>query len=549
MPTLKILTPSGEFYQHEFPEGSPPPSPEVVAQIVQQAGIKTVNPTNENPGVKESRADVQTPLASTDVSPMGAFRKSTSAILRAVKDRTTDPLQTVFTMSPKVGTWERLMAGAQLAGTVGAAPLAAAGAGVQAALEASGASPDMARLAGSGLEIGAGITGMVRSAKNAVNSAKTLLSSARNAPKSPAAQMAGMTKAEEVGGTLQRAARDEFRSLNTQFGRDFDNLERQIVRNKPQLMPGTPAWNDAAQIVNYLDDAAVSAGGQADNMIRVIRNALDPKNPKPISMGFLIRLRKKLHERAGVSTAFDPDASVVGKKAAELRDLTMDVIRQGADPNDAAAYDELRQAVRVQLYDPERFLSSLTSDTTTPLQAFKGLFLKDDPHTLRTLNNVIGGQPGMASKLKLGFAESMADVLTAPEGSKKALTRLNAFQPLLESTGLFKPAEIVDLRFLLEKNLVPSLISELTSNARASQVLLRGALGAQAATHIASHPLALTVSAIAFGGLPQLRRAAMLPAGSQAQQRMLAVVLKNVAQGASTLVSEPEPRPRKQSDQ
>lgn len=530
MPTLRVVTPDGQLVETKVPEGADL-SPEDVGNLVKEAGIKTVNPTRQKP--LEGGAQRPGEPHDRSASPGAALAKSATSILRAVKDRTTEPLSTLFTLSPKVGTWDRLMAGAEIVGTVAAPAAVAAGAGVQSAYEAATDDPEGARAAGSAAEIGAGIMDMANATRNAVKGARGLIGLAKGVIAGR-----GMTRAEQVGKNIQRGLRTTLSDLGKQYGRDFDTIETAITKATPEILPGTTAHTEAQAILSYIDDAQVGAGPRADALIKQVRTALDPKDPKPISMRSLINLRKILQERAGVSAALDPDASVVGKKAGELRDIVLDVIRAGAPDTEAARLDELRHAYRTNLIEPERFLKAVTKESTTPLAAFKAVFMTDDPHKLRTVAQVLQSKPNVAHKLKLGFAESLQDVLTDPSKSKAALRRLDAFAPLLQSTGMFTANEMSDLRFLLEKNLVPSIISELTSNARASQVLLRGALGAQMATHMASHPVALAVSAIAFGGLPQLRRAAMLPAGSEAQRRMLAIVLRNSAAGIRALTSD-----------
>jgi len=530
MPILKLLTPDGQMRQLPIPAGMNP-TPEEVGEMVRNAGIQTVSVTKQTPDADAGAGASGNPPG-TPTTPGEAARKSLTSIYRAIADRTVDPAKALLDPSTSIGG--RVGAGVQLASLPASLPFAAAGAGLQAATEAAGFSPGAARMVGSATEIGAGIMRLGHSVWSARSRATEMLGAVRQVfqPKE------GMGRAEQIGSELQGAARAHFAELNKTLGSEFDRLEGEITRTTPKVLPGTPAYGDLDHILHYVDDAQASAGPRAETILRRIQVATHPApgDPQqPINMKDLLSLRKLLHERAGVANIFDPDASVVGKKAAEMRDLTMDVIRGSADEGLAGQYDMARNAWKTQLVEPETFLKAVTRDNTTPLSAFKSVFASDDPQRLRVMSEAIGKNPKVAMKLKLGFAEAMGDVLSGDVTSKATLARLENFRPLLEHTGLYTAREMEDLKFLVESNQIPSLISELTSTARSSQVMLRGALGASMATHISSHPLTLLVSALASGGIPQMRRAAMLPAGSMAQKQLLSIVARNTASGLRRL--------------
>lgn len=542
MPNIEIMTHDGKTLSAPLPEGVDPSmvTPEIVAQIAQQAGIGSPNIASHNPG-----AGIQGPDGAPTVDPAtppgSMLQRAGGAILRAAKDRTVDPLATVFSMDPRVGTWDRLMAEGQIIGTMMAPGLTAAGGAVQAGAETMGADPSSARLLGAVTEIGGAIMNMARSVRGIGSSVRALSQGAKVGLEEIARP--GLSRGEAVGEVVQRAVREKFGSLNAQFGAQFNRTEAAIKAATPTIKPGSPGYDEINGILNYVDDAAASAGPRADALVRKIRNQVfHTKNgvldPQEVSMDDVISLRKILNERAGVAKTMDPDASIVGKKAAEMRDRTMDVVRAASPEDLARGYDELRASARTQLYTPERFLTALTNQKTTPLKAFKSVFVNNDPNMLRTVGEVMEKSPSLTAKLRFGVVEAMQDALTDAEAGGRALKRLDTFEPTLTHLNLFKPEEIEAMRFMLKSNQTPSLIRELTSNARSSQVLLRGTFGASLATHLSSSPLALGIGALAFGGLPQMRRAAMLPAGSKAQKQLLGSIIRQTATGLKAMFGD-----------
>lgn len=535
MPTLNIVTHDGRAISAPLPPGVTPDqvTPDLVNQVVQHAGLETHSLASQFPGAGVTGPD-GAPQATPQEAP-SMLHRAGSAILRAASDRVVDPLATVFSMDPKIGTWDRLMAEGQIAGTIAAPGLTAMGASVQAGSEMMGADPSTARLLGGVAEIGGGLMSVARSASSIGKNVRTMVAAAKKGIE--AIGESGLSRAESVGKFVRNEVVNRFRELRQDFGRQFNQAESTIRKSTPMINPGAPGYDELNQILHYADDAAASAGQRADSLIKKIRDAVyhtgkdKLPDPQPVSMDDVISLRKILNERAGASKALDPDASIVGKKAAEMRDRTMDVIRSAAPQDVASRYDELRQAARVSLYEPERFLTALTNNKTTPLKAFKAVFLNNDPNALRTVGSVLAARPGVANKLRFGVVEALQDAFINGEAGAKAAKRLETFEPTIMHLNLFKPEEIEAMKFLLKSNMTPSLVRELTTSARSNQVLLRGALGAQMASQVASSPLALGIGALAFGGLPQLRRAAMLPAGSTAQRKLLGVVIRNASKG------------------
>lgn len=547
MPSIDIVTHDGRTLSAPLPEGMDPSmvTPELVGQLTANAGIHTRNLASQNPDAPT----VQGPDGAPDLSP-GAVLKSSlmgigHGVMEAVNQRVVDPLSTIA--NPKSSWFDQTMAAAGVLGAAMAPELTALGGVAQAGARGAGLGPAGSSLIGAITEIGGGIMQLAKSVWDIGRSARTLMKEARDTTGiAEAAAARGMTVGEKIGQDVQKATQSRFAEMNRQYGARFDAAENQIRAATPSIEPGAPGYADLNGILNYVGDAQASAGPRADRLIGKIKSAVehvDPEtklpDPQAVRMDDVIALRKILHERAGVSKAFDPDASVVGKKAAELRDRAMDVIRSASPEDVARGYDELRQSARVNLYEPERFVRTLTSQNVSPLKAFKSVFATDDPNVLRTVGETLRENPGAMAKLRFGVVEAMQDALQSGEAGGKALKRLDIFGPTIDHLGLFKPEEMEALRFLLKSNMTPSLVRELTSNARSSQVLLRGTLGANMATHLSSSPLALGIGALAFGGLPQLRRAAMLPAGSAAQRKLLGVVIRNTARTMRSMFSAP----------
>lgn len=539
MPTIDIVTHDGKTLNVPLPEGIDPAgvTPEVVESAMKAAGAE---PKGLITPITPQAPDTGVPTGTPE--PTSFLGKTAGAVMRAVNDRVTDPLTTLFdtTRDPatgelKVGKWDRAMAAGQIAGTVMAPGLTALGAGMQVGSEMLGASPTTARGISAVTEIGGGLVNLVRGVRGVTKLGVAV--GKEGAKEVEQFARPGMTSAEGLGQSVQQVVRGRFRDLHQQFGAQFDAAENAIKASTPKINPGAPGYDDINFLLQYADDAQASAGGRADTILNRIKNAVHHTkpdgtlDPQPVDTADFIKLRKILNERAKQHTALDPDASVVGKKASAMMRRAQDVIRNAAPDDLARNYDELRASSRVHLYDPERFTVALTDEATSPLQAFKGVFVNEDPNVARNITDVMQGSSSFRQKMRFGVIESLQDAMKDGTNADQVLRRLDLFAPVIAKHNILSPEEMTGLKFLIQSKQLPSLVRELTSASQSSRVLVRGALGAAAANAVISNPLALGIGAVAFGGMPYLRRAALLPAGSKAQKKLLGVLIRNSTKG------------------
>jgi hypothetical protein len=551
MPTLNILLPDGSTKSVPLPEGAQV-TPDDVAQIVKGANLQTFNVTPQSatqfapaapPAAAEAApapaAAAPTPDAAADASISGAAKKSLAAIYRAIADRTIDPAMTL--LNPNSTLTGRAGAFLQLASLSTAAPLLAAGAGVQAATEAAGFDPTVARGAGAATEISASLYDMARAAPKAIKAGRTLLSSLASKAQAGADVEEGLSSAQTLGRDVRDALRSHFRDLRANFAQQFNTLEQRIVKTIPAITPDNPAYGDLNSIITFADESAATLPSDAQELIKKIDAAIHPSDPnvppQAVPTAMLLRLKKVLQSSAGSARGFDPDAAIAARKAAEVKALTEDVLHSAVRSTDsqlADTYQQVRKDFVTQLVDPERFVRKITARSTTPQQAFNAIFATNDPQAMQVIAAISSRTPALTQKLRMGFAESIKGVLDDTTTANAALTRINNFKNALVASQLFTPQEIRDLEFMVKSQKIPSLFSQLTSFSRMGQVLLRGFLGAELATHISSHPAALFAGAITFGAIPQLRRIMMLPEDSEAQRRAYAVLIQQIGKGLRT---------------
>jgi hypothetical protein len=553
MPTLRILLPDGTLHESPLPDGMANISPDEVASIVKNSGIPHINDPLPHPAVATPLNPQPSPTTPAP-APTSLFAQTGRAILDTIKSRTVEPAQTLFGSDSTLT--QRGLALAQLAGTGLAATntpgliALGAGAGVEAAARAAGLPPEIAGVAGGATELTAGVWDMIRSAPRVFAQARKVLQSGEAAVKEGGALAAEAAKEptfnpQEVFGRLfSDEVRTELRQRRFMLGQQFDELEGAFQRVTPEIMPGTAAYNDLGNLLMYQHDSAMHANGTASRILTRIERAMRPAegDPQPIKMEDLITLNKELRQMTrSVENPLDPNASENAKKALDMLHILKDDVFQSALPPDVyRRYAAVSDSFVNDVVEPSRFISDMTSYSTSPQQAFEMVFNTNDPHNLRMALRVLQTQPDVVGKMRLGFAQSMSGLLDGTLGPATALTRLKNFKNLLVGSGMYSENDIRAMELLIKEGKLPSLGAELTQEARQLQVLLRGTLGATAATAVASHPA--TLAALAIGsatGPGMIRRMFMLPEGSQARRNVAALLVRNIARGIRGMMPPP----------
>jgi hypothetical protein len=553
MPTLRILLPDGTVHEAPLPDGMANISPDEVANIVKNSGIPHINDPLPHPAVA-------TPLhpqpSSTTPAPTvtSALAQTGRAILDTLKARTVEPAQTLFGAGST--RTQRGLALANLAGTglaattpVGLAALGA-GAGVEAAARAAGLPPEIAGAAGGATELTAGVWDMIRSAPRVFAKARSILKSGEKAVQeggelaAEAAKEPTFNPQEVFGRLFSDEVRAELKQRRFQLGQQFDELEGTFQRVTPEIVPGSAAYNELSNLLIYKHDSAMHANETASRILTRIERAMRPAegDPQPIKMDDLITLNKELRQMTrSVENPLDPNAGENARKALEMLHILKDDVFQSALPSDVfSRYAAVSDSFVHDVVEPSRFIYDMTSYSTSPQKAFEMVFNTNDPHNLRMALRVLQTQPDVVGKMRLGFAQSMSGLLDGTLGPATALTRLKNFKNLLVASGMYSENDIRAMELLIKEGKLPSLGAELTQEARQLQVLLRGTLGATAATAVSSHPAMLAALAIGSASGPgMIRRMFMLPEGSQARRNLTALIVRNVARGILGMIPPP----------
>jgi hypothetical protein len=547
------LLPDGTLHESPLPDGMANISPDEVASIVKNSGIPHINDPLPHPAV----ATPLHPQPSSTIpapTPTSALAQTGRAILDTLKARTVEPAQALFG-SGSTPT-QRGLALAQLAGTglaatnpVGLATLSA-GAGVEAAARAAGLPPEIAGLAGGATELTAGVWDMIRSAPRVFAQAREVLKSGEKAVQEGGALAAEAAKEpsfnpQEVFGRLfSNEVRTELRQRRALLGQEFDALENSFLHVTPEITPGSAAYSGLDSLLLYKHDSVMHANETASDILTRIERAMRPEegDPRPIKMEDLIKLNKELRQMTrAVENTLDPNASENTRKAQEmLRLLKEGVFANAVPPSLFQRYAAVSDSFVNDVIEPSRFIYDMTSYSTSPQKAFEMVFSTHDPHNLRMALRVLQTQPDVVGKMRLGFAQSMSGLLDGTLGPVTALTRLKNFKNLLISSGMYSENDIRAMELLIREGKLPSLGAELTQEARQLQVLLRGTLGASAATAVSSHPATLALLAIGSASGPgTIRRLFMLPEGSQARRNVAALLVRNIARGLRGMLPPP----------
>ena len=541
MPSINIVTDDGKFIPVPVPEGFQP-TEEEVAQMAADAGLPPVNITPPHP------ADTSAPGAPPrDVSVRGTFARSMASILRAVEQRTIDPIETIFTLDPKVGTLPRLGATAQLVGNiagmsspVGLAMLGA-GTGMQAGVEAATGSPGLGLIAGGVTELGAGLFDFLATSGRVV---KPFLQRMRGV-KEALPETGTLSRGEQVGERLVNQVREGVETTKNEFNAAFSVLERRIEKATPFITSAMPAYADLSILVNTAETLTGTAQlpARARKVVNAISLAISEGKSVPTDQ--ILTLRTHLQDAAAAANITGlAEGATSAKQVNAVRRVATDVLKKAAPQDLANEFTKLQKDYKYEYARPRRFLKALLKEGTSPLQAFRAVMAADDPNVLRNVSTFVEKVRGGRETLRLGYAEEVSRVLfeggagASSGGAKAILKQLQDFKPTLRSLGIVTEEELASLDFLLQKNMGPRILSELTSEARRGQVLMRGVLGATLATQVASHPLLLGASALAFAA-PSLRRMAMTPQGSRASRALAGAIFRQIGQGMQLAQSMP----------
>jgi hypothetical protein len=553
MPTLRILLSDGTLHESPLPDGMANISPDEVASIVKNSGIPHINDPLPHPAVA-TPFHPQPSSTTPAPAPTSIFAQTGRAILDTLKARTVEPVQTLFG-SGSTPT-QRGLALAQLTGTGLAATnlpgLAAlgAGVGVESAARAAGLPPEVAGLAGGATELTVGVWDMIRAAPRVFARAREVLKSGEKAVKEGGALAAEAAKEptfnprEVFGRLFSDEVRTELKQRRLSLGQEFDALENSFQHVTPEVTPGSAAYSGLDSLLLYKHDSVMHANEAASRILTRIERAMHPEegDPLPIKMEDLIKLNKELRQMTrSVENPLDPNASENAKKALEmLRILKDDVFQNAVPPSLFQRYGAISDSFVNDVIEPSRFIYDMTSYSTSPQKAFEMLFNTRDPQNLRMALRVLQTQPDVVGKMRLGFAESMSGLLDGTLGPATALTRLKNFKNLLVTSGMYSENDIRAMELLIREGKLPSLGAELTQEARRLQVLLRGTLGATAATAVSSHPATLAALAIGSASGPgTIRRLFMLPEGSQARRNVAALLVRNIARGIRGMIPPP----------
>jgi hypothetical protein len=391
---------------------------------------------------------------------------------------------------------------------------------------------------------------MIRAAPRVFAQARTMLKSGEKAVQEGGALAAEAAKErsfnpQEVFGRLfSDEVRTELREQRLRLGRHFDDLENAFQSITPEITPESEAYSGLDRLLLYKHDSVMHANETASGILTRIERAMHPEegDPQPIKMKDLITLNKELRQMTrAIENPLDPNAPENAKKAEEMLSILKDsVFKNAVPPGLFQRYEAVSDSFVHDVLEPSRFIYKMTSYSTSPQKAFEMVFNTNDPHNLRMALRVLHTQPDIVGKMRLGFAQSMSGLLDGTLGPVTALTRLKNFKNLLVTSGMYSEDDIRAMELLIREGKLPSLGAELTQEARRLQVLLRGTLGATAATAVSSHPAVLAALAIGSARGPgTIRRLFMLPEGSQARRNVAALLVRNIARGIQGMIPPP----------
>lgn len=421
--------------------------------------------------------------------------------------------------------------------------LAAGGAAVQGIAEQLGLTQNSARMLSIAAETGLGARSFLRAGKVPAREGAKLLERGGELrrPVTPTG-MAQLTMPERVGADLAGTARKTLINNKRVLGQALDKLEPEIVRTTPEIAANSPGYRKLADALSMIEERQVKFPGDIGAGLNGIATRI--ANGEPVATADVMKLRTRLRQLTTFKDSADPDMALAAKNAGAVRKTITDAVEASIpDEHLLGRWVEARTAYNTQYATPWRNLRSIVKRDVTPQQAFNRVFNPNDMHTFRALTNVVGQSPAIRGKLQMGFLESLADATQGFEQAEQAHNAFNTMRPALAASGVFSHKELEALELFMRRRELPNLMEKVKSVLDAP-LTVKGTGVGTALGFFAMHNPVLGISAmIGSGALPQLRRIAVLPAGSPAARRLAAQAVAKTAQFADALRKAEDPIP------
>jgi hypothetical protein len=421
--------------------------------------------------------------------------------------------------------------------------LAAGGAAIQGVGEQLGLTQNSARMLSIAAEAGVGVRGFLRAGKAAAGEGETLLERGGELrqPVTPTGAPQ-LTMPERVGADLAGTARRQLLTNKRTLSSAIDSIEGQIRGAMPSIGPDNPGYQRLSDALEQTTARQIKFPGDISTKLQEIQANIAAQ--QPVSTDDVMNLRTRLRQLTTFKDSSDPDMALAAKNAGAVRKTITDAVESGIpDEQLAARWVEARTAYNTQYATPWRNLRSIVKQDVTPQQAFNRVFNPNDMATFRSLTQVVGDSPAIRGKLQMGFLESLADATTGFQEAEKAHNAFNTMRPALAASGLFDHKELEALDLFMRRRELPNLIEKVGTVLDEPLTLKKGGVGT-ALGFFALHNPVLAVSAmVGAGALPQLRRLAVLPAGSPAARRLATVALAKTGQFAQALRKSQDPTP------
>lgn len=420
--------------------------------------------------------------------------------------------------------------------------IAAGGAAVQGIAEQLGFTPNSARMLSIAAEAGTGMRGFLRAGTGAAAEGESLLKRGGElrVPVTPSGAPQ-LTMKERVGADLAGAARTTLVNNKRVLGNAMNRIENQIVGVMPSIQPGTQGYGRLADALATVDDRQIKFPADATSKLEQMRSNIAAG--MPISTGDVMDLRTRLRQLTTFKDSADPDMAIAAKNAGAVRRTITDAVEADLPPDVAGRWVEARTAYNSQYATPWRNLRSVVKRDVTPMQAFNRVFNPNDQATFRALVDVVGNSPAVRGKLQMGFLETLAQGTDGFQQAEAAHKTFNQMRPALAASGLFDRKELETLDLFLRRRELPTLMEKVRTVLDEPLTLKKGGVGT-ALGFFALHNPALAVTAmVGAGALPQLRRLAVLPAGSPAARRLATMALAKADQFAKALSKSEDPTP------
>lgn len=379
-------------------------------------------------------------------------------------------------------------------------------------------------------EGGYALTGPVRAAVSTYRAGKGIVQAGLSALAGVPRDV-GVAPREAVMGSLSSDVQDVLGLRNKQIGEIFDNVESNFTRRMPAIPKGAPGYDDVADVVRRATDSgAPMPGGEVGGILTKLAD--DVKNGRALDTQTVINLRKGLNRLARGSG--DPTTDQIARFSAELHGELSNAYRT-AMPNDLQqTFAQAQNAWRTQYFEPRMALAKLYNPHSSAVDAFNEVFNLNDPRAFRAVAGMVGDNPGIATKLRAGFIDSLRQI-SGDFQDAKSLVRPgglldNAQGPMTE-LGIMSSSDFVTMRRMFQAQAQGTLMRNLGSLAQYARIG-----GAAAAAHYFTHdPATMIGAAVAAGALPEMRKIMLLTAGTPAFQRAALALGTKLTQAAGAL--------------